>query len=188
MFWFSGKNRFTTSHLDNSTFIDAKNKWSNASNDAIRKKTTRGWPNLFGFKIVPLSKSSLKLPKRHQNETDGTFGPSVMDWQLPSQAAQGTGLPIQAPNGLAIAKPSHLAELEGGGGREAKCYFCRSFSVLVLCSSVRRNEIAADNAQVRLFVTNSDSRSTTNSTNSIQQIECFMEQPKLLGHYVVASI
>ena len=75
-------------------------KWSNTSNDAIREKATRGWPTLFAFKILPLSKFSLKLPDCHQNETEITARlaalvdwqfPSQavrMDWQLPSQAAQ----------------------------------------------------------------------------------------------------
>ena len=38
--WFSAQNRLTTSHTDNSTFIDAKRKWSNASNAAIRGEIT----------------------------------------------------------------------------------------------------------------------------------------------------
>ena len=81
--------------MDNSAFIDAK-KWSNTSNDAIREKITPGWPILFGFKILTVSKSSLKLPKRHQNKTDITAHfPPLMDWQLPSQLTV---------HGLAIAK------------------------------------------------------------------------------------
>ena len=80
--------------MNNSTIIDAEKKWSNTSNDAIREKTTRGWPILFGFKIPMDWKLPNKLP-----EWTGNCQAKLLEWQ---------SLAIASPFGqlgLAIASP-----------------------------------------------------------------------------------